>query len=237
MNTPKKRPELTFKQCKAIMRAENVPSGHLFASRKTTTMNTNQMEEQQLATVNPAQLMKISTDCAAVCAQIVQKTTIQIKGRRYVRVEGYQSLATAHGCIAGARDVEKLEDGYRAIGELRRMSDGQLLGTAEGFVGIDEFVWFGGVDAAGKTWPKRPAYAIRAMAQTRAISRVCRSAFAFVVVLIDADLSTTPAEEMDVIDMSEERPAPASSPNKPEVKYEDEDLVNCELQAAHRKRP
>jgi RNase H-fold protein (predicted Holliday junction resolvase) len=65
------------------------------------------------------------------------------------------------------------------------------------------------------------------MAQTRAISRVCRSAFAHCVVLIDADLSTTPAEEAD-LDVSETKRKP--------VQYDQEDLVNCELQtAAHRK--
>jgi hypothetical protein len=62
-------------------------------------------------------------------------------------------------------------------------------------------VWFGGVDQGGKTWPRRHEYAIRAMASTRAISRVCRSAFAHVVVLIDAELQTTPAEEMESFDM------------------------------------
>ena len=52
-----------------------------------------------------------------------------------------------------------------------------------------------------------------------------------VVVLIDAEISTTPAEEMaDSID------AASSSPNKP-VKYDQEDLVNSQLQeAALRKR-
>jgi hypothetical protein len=45
-------------------------------------------------------------------------------------------------------------------------------------------------------WAKRPTYAKRAMCQTRAISRACRSAFAHVVVLIDRNLSTTPAEEV-----------------------------------------
>jgi hypothetical protein len=34
------------------------------------------------------------------------------------------------------------------------------------------------------------------MAQTRAISRACRSAFAHVVVMMNAGLSTTPAEEV-----------------------------------------
>ena len=228
MNDPSKL-ELTFAQCRQIMRSkEDVP---------TSRMN-NPEEKQLSATVNPAQLMQISTDVAAVCSEIVRKTAIQIKGRRYIKVEGWQALATAHGCVAGSRDVERVESGYRAIGELRRMTDGALLGTAEGFVGEDEVVWFGGKDQGGKTWPRRHDYAIRAMAQTRAISRVCRSAFAHCVVLIDADLSTTPAEEADSVDGSEtERPLGSSSPKKP-VRYDQEDLVNCQLQeaAAHRKR-
>jgi hypothetical protein len=220
-----KKPELTLAQIRQIMRSEDVPTGQLFAN--THTMN-NPEEKQLLATVTPAQLMQISTDVAAVCGEIVKKTAIQIKGRRYIKVEGWQALATAHGCVAGSRDVERVASGYRAIGELRRMTDGALLGTAEGFVGEDEVVWFGGKDQGGKTWARRHDYAIRAMAQTRAISRVCRSAFAHCVVLIDADLSTTPAEEADSI--------MTSSPKKP-VGYDQEDLVNCELQeAADRKR-
>jgi hypothetical protein len=51
------------------------------------------------------------------------------------------------------------------------------------------------------------------MAQTRAISRVCRSAFAHVVVLIDKELSTTPAEEVP----REEDEPPLSRPVSPAV--------------------
>jgi len=226
MNGPSK-PELTLAQIRHIMRSEDVPTGRFFVN--TNTMNNQAEEKQVLATINPAQLMQISTDVAAVCGEIVKKTAIQIKGPRYIKVEGWQALATAHGCVAGSRDVERVASGYRAIGELRRITDGALLGTAEGFVGEDEVVWFGGKDQGGKTWPRRHDYAIRAMAQTRAISRVCRSAFAHCVVLIDADHSTTPAEEADsIVDVT-------SSPKKP-VKHDQEDLVNCELQeAAHRK--
>jgi hypothetical protein len=78
-----------------------------------------------------------------------------------------------------------LETGFRAIGKVIRMSDGQTLSTAEGFVGDDEPMWFA-----------RPEYARRAMAQTRSISRACRSAFAHVVVMMQAGLETTPAEEI-----------------------------------------
>jgi uncharacterized protein (DUF3820 family) len=105
--------------------------------------------------------------------------------KKYVRVEGWQSIAVAHGCVASARDVERLEDGWRCIGEVKRMDNGQVISQAEGFLGDDE-----------PMWASRPTYAKRAMVQTRAISRACRSAFAHIVVLIDSRLSTTPAEEV-----------------------------------------
>jgi hypothetical protein len=134
---------------------------------------------------NGVEAYRASTDAAGVCGAIVKATAIKIQGRKYVQIEGWQAIAIAHGCIVSARDVEKIDGGLRAIGEVRRMSDGALLATAEGFLGDDE-----------PTWAKRPMYARRAFVQTRAMSRACRSAFAHVVVMIDRDLGTTPAEEV-----------------------------------------
>lgn len=138
---------------------------------------------------------RASTDAAGLCRAIVLQTAMNIQGRKYVRVEGWQAIAVAHGCTASACNVERVDGGFRATGQVRRMSDGVVIAEAEGFVGEDEPTWFGGT-ARGKTLPKRADFAIRAMAQTRAVSRACRSAFAHVVVMIDKDLSTTPAEEM-----------------------------------------
>ena len=126
-----------------------------------------------------------ATDVAGACREIVKQTCQRIGQKDYVRVEGWQAIAVAHGCVASARDVERLEDGYRCIGEVKRMDNGQVISSAEGFLGDDEKMWF-----------ERPTYAKRAMCQTRAISRACRSAFAHIVVLIDRNLSTTPAEEV-----------------------------------------
>ena len=128
---------------------------------------------------------RTATDAAGLCKEIVTKKAIKIQGRQYVPVEGWQAIAIAHGCIASARAVERIEGGIKAIGEIRRGSDGMVLSEAEGFVGDDE-----------KMWGKRDEYAKRAMAQTRAISRAARSAFAHVVVMMDAGLETTPAEEV-----------------------------------------
>lgn len=152
---------------------------------------------------HPGMLMRQATDVAGVCKEIVTRTAQNIQGKKYVKVEGWQSIAVAYGCVASSRAVEKVEGGIRALGEVRRMSDGVLLATAEGFVGDDE-----------KMWQSRPEYARRAMAQTRAISRACRSAFAFVVTMIDSSLSTTPAEEMDGLDV----PASQQTVNAPSSK-------------------
>ena len=151
---------------------------------------------------NPAHLMRRATDVAGVSRDIVMKTAITIQGRKYVKVEGWQAIAIAHGCVASSRDVERVDSGFRAIGEVRRINDGTVLATAEGFVGDDEV----------KTWGQRPEYAKRAMAQTRAISRACRSAFAHVVVLIDSNLSTTPAEEVPDEGFSQPARTPKAAP-------------------------
>lgn len=145
------------------------------------------MSENQLATTNNqvAILARQSSDVAGACREIVKATAQRIGNRDYVRVEGWQAIAVAHGCVASAKGVEKVEGGFRCIGEVRKMENGQVISQAEGFVGDDETMWAG-----------RPEYARRAMVQTRAISRACRSAFAHIVVLIDRNLSTTPAEEV-----------------------------------------
>jgi hypothetical protein len=141
--------------------------------------------------------MRRATDVAGVCRDVVTKTAQVISGRKHVRIEGWQSIAVAYGCVLSARDVESVAGGIRAIGEVRRMSDGAVVSTGEGFVGDDE-----------KTWASRPLYARRAMAQTRAMSRAGRSAFSFVVTLIDSGFSTTPAEEMDGVAQGSETPPP-----------------------------
>jgi len=135
---------------------------------------------------NPLENIRQSTDVAGACKEIVSKTAIKIQNKKYVPVEGWMSIATAHGCVLSASDVKQIEGGISARGIVRRVSDGLIIGEAEGFVGDDE-----------KTWASRPLFARRAMAQTRAMSRAARSVFAHVVVLMDAGLETTPMEEME----------------------------------------
>jgi hypothetical protein len=172
---------------------------------------------------NPIANIKRSTDVAGACKEIVSRTSIKIQNRKYVPVEGWMAIATAHGCNLSATDVKQVEGGISARGIVRRISDGITLGEAEGFVGDDE-----------KTWSNRPLFARRAMAQTRAMSRAARSVFAHVVVLMDAGLETTPAEEMGheievktvVSTPQREIVQPVKPEPKPEPKKDDRDVYN-----------
>lgn len=145
---------------------------------------------------NPAELMRQSTDVAGVCREIVKKTATAIQGKQYVCVEGWTSIAGAHGCVAGTEEPVVVDGGIQAKGYVKRISDGMVLTTGFGFVGDDE-----------KTWAKRDEYAKRAMAQTRAVSRACRMAFSHVVTLMDANLETTPMEEVPAGGFENAKPA------------------------------
>jgi hypothetical protein len=164
-------------------------------------MDTNQLVVSN-GTSHQVAHQRQATEIASICKDIVTKTAQNIQGRKYVRVEGWQSIANAYGCVASAKDVERIETGFRAIGQVRKMDTGAVICEAEGFVGDDE-----------RTWAKRDEFAKRAMAQTRAISRACRSAFAFIVTYMDAGLETTPAEEVPAEGFNDSpRPAPANRP-------------------------
>ena len=132
----------------------------------------------------PHTLMRQATDAASACREIVLRTAMELQGKKYVRVEGWASIAAVYGCTPSIKEVVEEDRGIKAVAELRT-HDGRVIATAEGFCGLDE-----------PRWANQPLYARKGMAQTRAVSRVCRTAFAFVVTLIDGGLQTTPAEEI-----------------------------------------
>lgn len=168
-------------------------------------------DDNQLMVLEPGPLHAQAKKVAGACKAIVLKTGVKIDKRIHVKVEGWQAIANGFNCTASSKDVVEVVDsdgtfrGFKAIGVVTRNSDGRQISEAEGFVGVDEPRWFGGKmkvwdydkrEKVTKEFDSAPEYSQRAMAQTRAISRACRSAFAFVVVMIDEKLDTTPAEEM-----------------------------------------
>jgi uncharacterized protein (DUF3820 family) len=156
---------------------------------ENTTHNNNQLTD-------PSALHHGLRTLAHVVKEEVLKQTITIQGRRYIKVEGWGMLANAAGFIPGVSEVRPEGDGFVATAELRKADTGAVLAKAEGFCGRDE-----------PRWKNAPTYAVRSMAQTRALSKVVRSALASVVPLMGvSDLSATPAEEVPEGGFKEEAP-------------------------------
>jgi len=137
----------------------------------------------------PREIIRKATEEANVLAEVIdgQKLFSMIQGKKYVRVEGWTTLATLRGCLPREVAVHEMPEGrYVAEVELVRMSDGMVLTKASAECGGD----------GDNIWKNRPANARRSMAITRATAKACRIAFAWVLSLAGR-YETTPAEEMD----------------------------------------
>jgi hypothetical protein len=142
-------------------------------------------------TLVPALTIGVAKTIAERLRVIVEQTSLKLGQKRYVRVEGWKSIAAEDGCCPAIEAIEWVEaagnrpGGVRAKAALKRLSDGAVITTAYGFVGDDE-----------PMWKNRAQFAREGMAQTRALSRACKHRYDYVVVLMGAQYSTTPAEEM-----------------------------------------
>lgn len=147
-------------------------------------------------------LVQSATAMADVLARIVKdrQLTARISGRDYVRCEGWTTLAALGGVlpreVACKRDPET--GAYVAIVELVRMDNGNVLTRASAECGAED----------DRPWNRRPAYARRSMAITRATGKACRIAFSWIMSL--AGYSATPAEEMP--DEADAAPRPDAKP-------------------------
>jgi hypothetical protein len=106
----------------------------------------------------------------------------QIGGRDHVKVEGWTTLGAMLGVVPVVTWTRKLENGWEARVEARTL-DGRVIGAAEAECLRDE-----------KHWKSRDDYALRSMAQTRAISKALGGPLRFIITL--AGYEGTPAEEM-----------------------------------------
>lgn len=155
-------------------------------------------------TVIPQEIVQIGTLCMAPDKMIARATAIStalaaviedrklyeiIKGKRHVRVEGWNTLGAMVGISPKERDVKKTIDDngileYEAYVDLIRNDDGKEIGGASAICRTDE-----------RNWRGKPAYAVRSMAVTRATSKAFRLKLSWIMQL--AGFATTPAEEMN----------------------------------------
>ena len=160
-----------------------------------------------LQATSPAALVSGAAELACQLAAVIDKQHLAtvIKGRRFVNVEGWTTLATMLGVTAREVFTVEAEGVYTATVELVRMSDGACISRASAECGSPDEL-----DKYGKpVWSTRPRYARRSMAQTRATGKACRLAFSWIMSL--AGYEVTPVEEMTPMVASgqiEEPPSP-----------------------------
>lgn len=145
------------------------------------------------ALANPATYVLQATRLANALADVIRTRNLFVvigqgdKARKYVTVEAWTLLGNmlgVHPIVVWSRRIDQTEEteGWEARVEVRN-SRGDLIGAGEAMCTRQE-----------KTWAPRDDFALRAMAQTRAISRALRNPLGFVVKL--AGYEVTPAEEM-----------------------------------------
>lgn len=118
------------------------------------------------------------------------KLIVDIAGKKYVPVEGWQFCGAASGltqivteCAPVAPDQDEKEIRYRAVVEIINQN---------GTVVSRGYAWCSNKEAKKRSFDE---YAIASMAQTRAIGKAYRNILSWIVKM--AGYEATPAEEMD----------------------------------------
>src|SRR5262245_38410285 len=149
---------------------------------------------------HPKDVVERATEAADVLAKVIRsrKLSTNIKGREYVRCEGWTTLAAMLGCTPHEISVTEHDGTFTATVEMRRITDGMAISRASAECGTDVTMW-----------ANRSRNARRSMALTRATGKACRLAFSWIMAL--AGYEVTPAEEMPR-DEDEKPKEPVSSP-------------------------
>jgi len=134
----------------------------------------------------PGDVIKRATELATPLAKLIndKKLYSLIKGKKYVRVEGWSTLGAMIGVLPRTVSADEIADSgiFEATVDLIRTSDGAVIGRGIAECGADD------------PWDIRPRYARRSMAITRATGKAYRLGFAWIMKL--AGYEGTPAEEM-----------------------------------------
>jgi hypothetical protein len=145
-------------------------------------------------TSDPIAVLGQASRVALALATVIKKQGLftRIGNKEYVHVEGWTLLGSMLGVFAQIEWTRKLEDGWEARATATAAASGAVIGAGEAQCLRSE-----------STWARRDDYALRGMAQTRAISRALRGPLGFVVEL--AGFAATPADEMPSLPTADEQ--------------------------------
>jgi hypothetical protein len=161
-----------------------------------------------VAVAGPEEVVEVAAQAANILADVIRRQglAVSIRGREYVRVDGWATAAALLGLMAREASVMRHPDGtWEAVVEVVRLRDGAVVGRGSAIVGPDE-----------PTWAERPEYARRSMAITRAAGKAFRLALSWVMCL--AGYETTPAEEIEALEVRPTDPSPQAA-QEPRVNW------------------
>ena len=135
-------------------------------------------------TNDPVAVVERASTVATALAEVIKKRklTSRISGKEHVQVEGWTLLGSMLGVFAEVEWSKPTDNGWEARAIARTLG-GQVVGAADAMCTRGE-----------SSWSRRDEYAIRSMAQTRAVSKALRLPLGFIMHL--AGYSATPAEEL-----------------------------------------
>lgn len=142
-----------------------------------------------LAAQSPTEFVGRAAEMAKALASVIESQTlyVPIQGKKYVRVEGWTTLAGMLGVTPVEKEVSYFDrNGFQVFVATVEMinADGRVIARASAECG----------SYGDGPWIERADYAKRSMAVTRATSKACRLAFSWVMTL--AGYEATPAEEV-----------------------------------------
>jgi hypothetical protein len=160
----------------------------------------NEAPKSQLATSNTGtgfllsdiqgeEALNLATKIAQVLTNVIESRKLYevINGKKYVRVDGWAALGGMVGIFGRVTEIQEKEIGnkYEVIAKAEAIAvrTGSVISTA-----------YSGCSNSERNWQGRDKYAIRSMAQTRALGKVLKLCLSWVMTL--AGYETTPAEEM-----------------------------------------
>lgn len=157
------------------VRPDVTPDGEIVERRPPMTL---------FGTDDPTAVVERASGVATALAKVIneRELTSRISGKDHVQVEGWTLLGSMLGVFAEIEWTRPLDNGWEARAVARTLT-GNVVGAAEAMCTNNE----------GR-WRRADPYAIRSMAQTRAVSKALRMPLGFIMHL--AGYSTTPAEEL-----------------------------------------
>jgi hypothetical protein len=160
-------------------------------------------------TNNPARILEQAQQIAGLLTPIVRKQGLfkRIGTREFVFCEGWTTMLAMLGIFPHVVWSRRIPHESACIYEARvalRTGTGHEVGAAESMCSSME-----------EHWGDRDEYAIRSMAETRAVGKACRLGFSWIMVL--AGFAPTPAEEMkeEYAERTERPPAAQKPPTPP----------------------